>query len=705
MKKILPIKLMVLFLFFLSVPCSQAVLAQDEEGIEADWTEDAEDETPTQPAPVKQTTPAPVKNVTPAPAPTPAPATPATTYNSTSSSYSTTSNPPPVSSQKSSFEPITPPQSSYTVGSTVKRAGSPLVLITRPVFAPYSNEDKTMFISAVAESYFHFKLGAVPGFQVLSVERIANSIQYFRDFSRRISRSSYIETAKKIGAGYLFYQEYEPKGKKVKFAIELYSIAENKKLTSRVTEISLADFENGLYDFVSEVAGSMAGTLSKETQEFLATPVIGTNERQIELLGNAIVSVGESSKKSAEKAAPEFEKLAKDRVMHLAKYAGAQTMAVAGQYDKAIALQQQLISTFGKQCPVLYLELASYYRQQGSFSDALQAVEEAVGEPSLKFQSRVEKARIHEADGKLNEAKREYESVLSDGGEDGEIYFQLALVNIGLRNLQQAERYLEKAAAAGRELDRGAYFDLGLRYSALGSANDEAIKAFRNCLGLQQDNEAAWQKLAEIYSAAGREAEAAECYVSLFQINNTTYKDYLLKAGIMYEQAGDQAKAKDAYSLFIARRFTNPEVSVRLAKLEAQSGNCQKAIELVDNIDTTGEFGQDVSSINTQCNKEVRRVVVPTGNGRDKNWQAVFFWRVASGVITVAGAGLGYMFDVSAKQKHKQYYEATNIPDMLKYRKEFTSAQQFRTICYAGAGIGGVSLILSIPLPIVLSNK
>jgi|GEM_PF-834057 len=611
---------------------------------------------------------------------------------------------PVVSKPKAVLEPITPTQSSYNVNSVVKRAGPPLVLVTRPIYAPYSTEDKTMYISAVAEAYFNFKLGALPGIQVVPAERIVNNVQYFRDFTRRISRTSYIEASKKIGAAYCFYSEYEPKGKKVKFAVEVYSIADNKKIAGSIEEIEISDLENGLFDFVNDAASAMVGTLPGTTQEFMATSVLGSG-RQIEALGQAIVSVGDFTQKRAEKAAPEFEKSAKDNEAYAAKYVAAQMLARANKLDKAIAIQKDLVDRFGAQYPALSLQLASYYRMAGSYDNALSAVRDAENDPALKLPALIEKAKIHEANDKLNEAKREYESVLSQGGEDGEIYFQLAIVSIGLNDLSQVDRYLEKAASAGRELDQGDYFELGLRYEELGSANEQAIAAFRSCLGLRQDNEEAWKKLATIYSLSGRMAEAAECYVSLFQINNEMYKDTLARAGMMFEDAGYLDNAKEVYALYLARRFYNQEVSIRLAKLEMQGGNCPKAIELVDGMDTLSEFGQDIIMINTQCGKQERRVVIPTSTGRDKSWRKLFFWRVASGVVMVGGGVGGYLLNDQAKKALENYNNAKNVADVNKYRKQVEDFAKFRNLSYLAGGVGLTSFALSITLPIVLSGN
>jgi hypothetical protein len=221
---------------------------------------------------------------------------------------------------------------------------------------------------------------------------------------------------------------------------------------------------------------------------------------------------------------------------------------------------------------------------------------------------------------------------------------------------------------------------------------------------MQQDNEDAWQKLADIYSASGREADAAQCYVSLFHINNAAYKDYLAKAGKMFENAGYLDNAKDAYALYIARRFTDPEVTVRLAKLELNSGNCKKAIELVDDMDTTGAFGEDIKYINTNCGKKERRVVIPTASARDKGWRARFFWRVSSGAVAIAGIALGAVFNSQAVEKQKEYMDSKNTAEVDQLHSDLKALEKNRNLFYAGAGVGIGSFALSIALPIVFSK-
>ncbi|MBN1759720.1 MAG: hypothetical protein JW863_15440 [Chitinispirillaceae bacterium] len=711
MTKFLTFKFVILSSFLFLAPFTSPLYSQGDDAFEMDaedWDDEAiEDDPFLDEKPVAKenapATPEKKETISPAPQKKPSADTQVKSEKSTPPRQATPPAPVVESKPKKVFSPIQPTPPNQQVSNSVKRAGPPFLMIARPVYAPYSNETKTKYISAVAEAYFHFKLGALPGIQVVPFERVANNIQYFRDFTRRISRTNYIETSRKIGATYLLYSEYEPKGKSVKFAVELYSITDNKKIVASTSEIGLSEFEDGLFDLLNEAAGALVGTIPRETQEFLAESVMGKNLRQIELLGNAIVSAGDYTKTNAEKAVSSFEKLVKGGNQHLARYIGAQNYARAQQFDLAIKVQNELYSAFSGKYPALSLQLATFQRMAKSYDAALNAADEAAGEPSLALVARIEKARIYEAQGNLNQAKSEYESVLSQGGEDGEIYFQLALVSIGLNNLQQAQNYLNKAAAAGRSLDQSDYYDLGLRYEALGTANEQAINAYRSSLGLQQDNVDAWQKLAEIYTSTGQQAEAAECYVSLFQINNNAYKEYLAKAGIMFENAGYLENARDAYSLFIARRFNDPEVTVRLAKLEMQGGNCKKAIDLVDDMDTTGEYGSDIIAINTQCGKEERRVVIPT-NTNQKNWRGPFFWRIGSGVLTAGAIALSVLVDSYVQDKQNEYDNARTVDAVNEAHNALKDLQKKRNLCYLGVGVGMTSFGLSIALPIVFGK-
>lgn len=619
----------------------------------------------------------------------------------------TYSEPAPKPSYSSSpvAEPVKtpPPKPAYqpVVSSAIKRAGPPLLMIARPTYAPYSSEQKTMYISAISEAYFHFKLGAIPQIQVIPQERIANNVQYYRDFSRRISRASYIEAAKKLGATYLIYSEYEPQGKNVQFDLELYSITDNQKLYSEKKSINLAEFEAGLLECVNDIASTIVPSIPSNVNKVLAEDILGNNAKAIEALGSQIATEGDFSKKRAETAVVNYEKICnQNSKMHLATFVTANAFARAGQFEKAVNYQRKLISTFGNGYPGLYLRIAHYYRMQESFNDALDAAEEAKRHPDLDLPASTMIAAIYEAKDDLTRAQNEYLAILKKGGEDANIYFQLALVNIGLKNISQVNNYLSKAANAGRELDRGDYYELGLRYAEMG-ANDEAIDAFKNSLGIQQDNEDAWLQLAELYDKMNRESDAAECYISLFHMNNTAHKDYLVKAGLLYETLNMPDRAKDAYELFLARKFSNPEVSVRLAKIELNNQNCKRAVELVNGIDTNSSLGFDVKKIYENCKHERRVVVVTKDDPAQKGWAAVFAWRLGSSLLTAAGAGIGYYFNTQIEDANQKYEQSLSQEKVLSLNNDRKNYQKFRNLCYLGGGVGLASLTASIALPII----
>lgn len=614
-------------------------------------------------------------------------------------------------------EQMTTESAPVVAQSQVKITGTPAILISRPVFAPYTTEEKTMYIAAVSQGYFHFKLSAIPGIQVISPDKIANSIPYFRDYTRRISRNAYLESARRMGAAYLFYQEYEPQGKKTKYNIEFYSLTENQKLVSKSLTINLNDLESGLAECVAEIVASLPGKISDQTRDFLTSPCLGKNSKSIESFGNSFASIGDFSEKRAGAVAPELLKSAKSNSdFHVAKFLASSVCAAAKKYPEAIELMSDLISEFGRPNPSLYLRLASYYKEAGNYNDAMDAAERASKEPSLDLQVLTEKASINETEGDLNKAESLYEKVLSKGGEDGYIYFKLALVNIGLNNLNGASSYLSKAENAGYALDRGSYYDLGKRYSN-NKAYEKAIDAFKKSLDPVQDYEPSWQELAKIYLNTNRKADAAECYVNLFQINNQAYKDELLQAAELYEELGDSEKAKDAYALFIARKFESPIVSVKLAKLEAASGNCDKATELVANLSENQTVADDVHAINKQCGKVERKVTISVRDQKKKRSPVVTTWRIASAVLAVGFGGLGYIFDKKVADKMKTYnmeYNEndpdnknfiTNMNEIDKLHTDIENAKKSRNICYAGAAVAGTSLALSITLPIFFSNK
>jgi hypothetical protein len=213
--------------------------------------------------------------------------------------------------------------------------------------------------------------------------------------------------------------------------------------------------------------------------------------------------------------------------------------------------------------------------------------------------------------------------------------------------------------------------------------------------------------------------------VNLFHINNSAYKDYLPKAGYKFEALGMKERAKETYSLFIARKYTDPEVSIRLAKIELADNNCPRATELVQGLDTN-TYGSDISKIYDQCGIKQRHVVI---NDRETKQQrgkaAVFMWRVFSGIVAAGGAGTGLYINSLIDKKIAEYKTHTDTwldyvnnqqgnlgtITMEKVRQErkfidelhsdIESFKLYRNVCYGVGGVGATSFTLSIVIPII----
>jgi hypothetical protein len=184
-------------------------------------------------------------------------------------------------------------------------------------------------------------------------------------------------------------------------------------------------------------------------------------------------------------------------------------------------------------------------------------------------------------------------------------------------------------------------------------------------------------------------------------MNNQTNKDYLVSAGLLYESLDMNDKAKDAYDLYIARGFSNTEVSVRLAKIEILNNNCKRAVELIRGIDTNSVYGTDVKKVYEQCKSEHRQVVITKNDPAQKGWAAVFAWRLGSAAITLAGAGIGYYFNMQYEDNGKKYTDEKFKPNVESLHSDLDTYKKIRNLSYLGGAVGLASLSASIALPII----
>jgi hypothetical protein len=159
-----------------------------------------------------------------------------------------------------------------------------------------------------------------------------------------------------------------------------------------------------------------------------------------------------------------------------------------------------------------------------------------------------------------------------------------------------------------------------------------------------------------------------------------------------------------------------------LAKIEVADNNCEKAAELVRDLDTNTVYGSDIKKVNEQCHVQQRHVVVNTETKQQKGKAAVFMWRVFSGIITAGGLGAGYFINTMINDKITEYQQRSETwlgyttnqsarisTDMIAKEKteidnlhtQIETFKLYRNVSYGAGGIGAASLTLSIVIPII----
>ncbi len=585
-------------------------------------------------------------------------------------------------------DPFAPAAPAAPVKTIEAFTGTFKILISRPIYAPYNEETKTKWISAIGEMFFHYKVGSFPRTYAFTPGQIDDVLPNFRDYSRRISKQAYIDAAKKLGATHLLYMEYEPQGgKSVRFAIELYDIAQKIAVSSTSQSFNLSNFEAGLNDCLFKITEAMDPG-SVKTQAYNTT-VFG--KKKIEDFGDALASEGNFTRSKAAAALESVEKLANQNSKMVGfRYSAAALAARAGAFDKAIEHMNAVVAQSGDY-PALHLRLASYYREAARYSEALTAASVAASSPSLTTPVARERAIIYQNQGNLDQARNEYNSILNSGEADGSIYFRLALLSVQMGRLSESTDYLSKASSAGLTLDESEYFQLGKAYSSLSGQEDLALDYLKKSQGMMQDNQEGWKLSAEIYERIGNTDKAAECYTNLFQLDNQKNKDKLKLAGEMYEKSGNINKAKDAYLLFVERKFVDPQVSLSLAKIYYNERDCKSAADLLRNIDTLPSIRAEAEPIMNEC--EPKRGNVGARLDYKKTSPVVLAIRWGSVAIAAGGAVGGYLMDEDVKKLGEEYHAAQNKESAMSLHNDIESKKSTRTGLYAiaGAALAGVT--------------
>ncbi len=529
--------------------------------------------------------------------------------------------------------------------------GNYKVLVSRPIYAVYEAETKTKWISALGEIYTQYRVGAFPRTYVYTMEQVSGVLPGSRDYGRRFNKQQYIEAAKKLGATHLLYQEYQPQkdGKRARYVMELYWIAEGAAVERNSVDIPYTDFEGGLNACLSKIADAMDP--KAKTGGVAGVQVWGKDIKTLEAYGNALAAEERFVKERAEVTYAAIEKTAqKNSSLVGFPYSAALVAGRAEEYAKAVKYIETVIGK-SKDYPALQLRLAEYQRGAQRYSEAVKAAETAAKKDALRVAASIEMAMISQAQGNLDRARSEYETVLREGEANNRVLFMLALLSIQMGRVSESEDYLRRAEESGLTLDEGEYLDLGKAYANSSGNEDKAIEYLKKSMGPKQSNEDAWEAIADLYKKMGNDLEAAESYVNLFKINMNAHSGKLRLAGEAFEKMGMTDRAKDAYALFLDRRFSNKDVSMNLARIYFNEKDCKKIQDVLKGYDTIPEATQMLAD----CGFKVRRVDESQTMKTKKLSPLMLTARISGGTFLVGGVGIGLWMNSLVSKNYKTY--------------------------------------------------
>jgi len=570
-------------------------------------------------------------------------------------------------------------------------SGNYKVLVGRPIYAVYEAETKTKWISALGEIYTHYKVGAFPRTYVYPMEQVNGVLPGFRDYGKRFNKQHYIDAAKKLGATHLLYQEYQPQkdGKTTRYVMELYWIAEAAAVQRSSVDIIHSEFEGGLNACLGKIADAMDP--KAKSGGVSGVQVWGKDLKTLEQFGNALAGEERFAKDRAEATYAAIDKMAqKNASLAGFSYAAALVAGRAEEYAKAVKHIEAVISK-SKDYPALQLRLAEYLRGAERYSEAVRAAETAAKSAPLKVAASIEMAMISQAQGNLDKARSEYEAVLRDGEANSRVLFMLALLSIQMGRISESEDYLRRAEESGLTLDEGEYLDLGKAYANSSGHEDKAVEYLKKSMGPKQSNEDAWEAIADLYKKMGNDAEAAESYVNLFKINMQIHSGKLKLAGEAFERMGMTDKAKDAYALFLDRRFADKDVSMNLARIYFNEKECNKIQTVLKGYDTIPEATQMLAD----CGFKVRRIDESQTMKAKKLSPIMLTARIGGGTLLVGGVVGGLLLNNNVKDTYKKYSDwntpgsdARDPNKATDMHKSIETNMMLRNVLYVAAGVG-----------------
>ena len=237
--------------------------------------------------------------------------------------------------------------------------------------------------------------------------------------------------------------------------------------------------------------------------------------------------------------------------------------AKQGQYEKALALYEQLINLHPEQEQIerVYVNMADAYAAQQMFAEAIEHYQHALETNPEYVDAYLGLANMSTKLQQYPQAEQIYAQALELGGQQDRIYTQLGNLYALQNKHAEALTYFQKALTLN-PFAMNAYNGIGLSYARSGEP-EKALEAYQHALTLDPDAAMIHNSLGTLYLELGQTDKAIAAFTTSLRIepDNAEVRNNL---GIVYLQAN---RYEDAARAFMTALTYQPDHAKMLSNL------------------------------------------------------------------------------------------------------------------------------------------
>jgi len=179
-------------------------------------------------------------------------------------------------------------------------------------------------------------------------------------------------------------------------------------------------------------------------------------------------------------------------------------------------------------------------------------------------------------------AENEYRRILDIDGRSAVARYRIAAIALSRKRVDQAEDHLKKADTDGT-LTADDYYVVAKGFED-NNRILQAVLMYEKAREIDDTDREIVAGLARTYEIVERTSDAADSYMRLYEVSLRKDGSALIKAGKLYEAAGEKNNARLAYRLYVDGRFGELDIRFRLARLERERGNHASVAKLLQGL-------------------------------------------------------------------------------------------------------------------------